>query len=153
MAGDFRDELGVLLGAKETIASQKFTIYMPDRDRKNNSIHPAVEEYIESAIRLLTEINLGATRLPWAEGSFKRAREQPTVTERTTIIYSFLKEPEVFLNQFDRIKELLYKFGNEMNQDEVFVEFSGETEGGEHFYQRAYSIERQTFAPEDSQQS
>lgn len=127
-----------LLGAKESYALQKLTIYLPDKDRNQRPIRN-IEDYIEGSMRLLVEMNRGVTRLPIASGIW-RNDEDEDIEENTTIIYSYITDPETFLNKIPKLKSLLYNFGEETNQGEVFVEFSGEAVDGSTFYYRMYSI-------------
>lgn len=136
-------DLRQALGADETFALQKFSIYIPNKDRNGEPVQN-IETWIEASMHLLAQINLGVTRLPWAQGIWKPSADAEDKLENTTVVFSYLKQPEVFQSRFAEIKEFLYEFADGANQGEVLVEFFGEALQGEGFYCRAYSI---TFNP------
>ena len=152
-------DISAELGAEPGFNAQKLTIYFPSK-KGNLTKDPIenIEDYIEAAMHLLTEINLGATRLPSGFGSWvdkgiataKEAKGEPLSPldldiEETVLIYSFLTRPEVFKQRIKKIRRFLHKFGRETEQGAVWVEYFGEpvsNEDSESFYCRVYSIEK-----------
>lgn len=130
------------LGADGAITVQKFTIYLPDRDKNQNPI-PNIEEYIEAGASLLAGINHGVTRLPAAQGMWINSETGIPVTENTVLLYSFIRQPEQFIQRLPEIREFLHEFGSSTNQGEVVVEYFGETLDG-RLYSRAYWITKFT---------
>jgi hypothetical protein len=67
--GGHEVDLGAALGADAGISTQCFTIYIPNKDRDGNEIGNQCKWVLE-AIRLLSEINGGATAMPPVEGGW-----------------------------------------------------------------------------------
>lgn len=139
------------LGATETYSVQRFTIYLPDKDRNNQPV-PDIQDYVEAAMTLLMEINNGVTRLPVAEGMFVDRSTNIVSREATHLVYSFLVRPDEFVRRIEDVNGFLHLFGRRTNQASVVVELAGEEvdEGGAatpgSYFSRFYSIE---FPPED----
>ena len=130
-------EIGKLLRAKDdTSVPDKFTIYIPDRDRKQRAIKD-IGTWIDSAVQLMVDINGGCTRLAVAKGHWVTDTEE-FVAEDTTIIYSYLLRPENFESDFYRIIEFFHAFGRETDQDALFAEMS--YFDGENYVQEAFEI-------------
>jgi len=131
-------DLKTELGARDNFSVQRIAIYLPNKDRDGNPVKN-IEAYIASGMRLLAEINLGVTRLPWANGIWINTEKgAQSIPENTTVIYSFLRKPVEFFSRISDIKAFIHTFGKETNQGEVFVEYCGELE--ETFYWRAYAV-------------
>ena len=128
------------LGASATFSTQKLTVYLPDKNKNGEPI-PDIEVWVEAGMRLLADINLGVTRLPAAQGIWKPTAGAPDLNESTVLIYSYLREPEVFLDRFDEIRAFLHEFGRSTNQGEVMVELFGESVPGGDFYFRIFTID------------
>lgn len=132
MLGEDSDEgteksikLAEALGTDAGISIQRFTIYLPDRDRYGNEI-PDRDAWKLEAMQLLSEINGGATAFPPVEGAWLNdtEAEPELIWETTVMIYSFIK-PDSFLDNLPRLREFLHRFGRETNQGEVAFEFAG----------------------------
>ena len=117
-------DIGKLLRAKDGGTSvQKFTIYLPDRD-KNDFKVPNMQTWIQAAINVMIEVNGGCTQLPVAAGAW-RTKEGKVILENTVFIYSFIRDPESFEKRFSEIVEFMHSFGRVTDQDAVMAEFSG----------------------------
>lgn len=142
------------LGADEAFSVQRFAIYLPNKDRNNKPVR-GINQWIEAAMALLTDINGGVTKLPKAAGRFRVVEEsgvQEIVIEDTVIVYSYIFDAEAFSRGFKRIKSYVDTFGKLTNQKAVMVEFSGEdrsyvadgADGSEEaaagYYMQAYYI-------------
>lgn len=137
-------DLGEALGATEAPSFQKFTIYIPNKDRNGNLVEN-IEDWIVAGMNILADINLGVTRLPWAQGIWKAHANDPVLLEDVTLVYSYLRRPDAFRERFNEIKSFLDSFGTETGQGEVMVEFFGEKiesdEAAEsNIYFRIYTI-------------
>jgi len=75
------------------------------------------------AIRLLSEINGGATAMPPVEGGWLND-EGEIIWENPVIVYSFIRTAQ-FLNSLRRIREFLHRMGRETKQGEIAFEFDG----------------------------
>jgi hypothetical protein len=122
-AGDIN--LVTALGADESVSTQCFSIYIPNKDRAGAEIGNQ-RKWVLEAIHLLTEINGGATAMPPVEGAW-RNDEGEIVWEDPIIVYSYI-QPKEFVDSLARIREFLHRMGRETNQGEIAVEF------GERFY-------------------
>jgi hypothetical protein len=136
-------DLAAALGAKSA-SLQKFSIYLPDRD-KNNQPVPDIEDYVQVAMLMLLEINTGVTRLRSAFGKFKDLTTGIVSHENTHLVYSFLMDPAAFQSRLGEITTFLRDFGKNTNQASVLVEFAGaipdDAGGLGQYFCRAYSIE------------
>lgn len=124
------------LGAREAATVNKISIYLPDHDRIGAPV-PSIDEWIEAGLSVMAEIAGGATLLPPAQGVWN-PEDGETVREDTSVIYSFIRDWPKFAANVRRLRAFLHTFGQQTNQGEVMVEFTGETEGG--FLSRAYYI-------------
>ncbi|MDQ2733299.1 MAG: hypothetical protein M3Y56_16745 [Armatimonadota bacterium] len=79
--------------------------------------------WVLEAIRLLSEINGGATAMPPVEGGWLNDEGQ-IIWEQPVVVYSFIR-PAQFLSNLSRIREFLHRMGRETNQGEVAFEFDG----------------------------
>jgi len=117
--GDVDLDLAESLGADETSA-QCFSIYIPNKDREGNEIGDQ-RKWVLQAMRLLSEIDGGATAMPPVEGGWLND-ESEIVWENPVVVYSFIR-PEEFAASLPRIREFVHRMGRETNQGEVAVEF------------------------------
>jgi hypothetical protein len=108
------------LGAGEAVAAQCFTLYVPNKDKEDQEIGTQ-RRWVLDALRLLSEINGGATAIP-VEGGWLNA-EGKIILEHPVVVYSFLPDPDKFLQNLPRIREFLHRMGRETNQGEVAFEF------------------------------
>jgi len=72
---------------------------------------------------LLCEINGGATAIP-VEGGLLND-EGKIIPEHPVIVYSFVANPEAFLEHLPRLRAFLHLVGRETNQGEVAFEIDG----------------------------
>jgi hypothetical protein len=137
-------QLGKLLRAKDdTSVRDRFTIYIPDRDRHQKAIKD-IGTWIDSAVQLMVEINGGCTRLAVAKGHWVTDTKD-FVAEDTTIIYSYLLKPEKFQSDFYRIVEFFHAFGRDTDQDALFAELS--YFDGKSYVQEAFEIPHENYLP------
>ncbi len=122
---DYRDEqpldLGAALGAAES-SSQCFSIYIPNKDRDGREIGNQ-RKWVLEAMRLLSELNGGATAMPPVEGGWL-GDDNGIVWENPVVVYSFVR-PEAFAAGVPTIREFLHRLGRETNQGEMAFEFDG----------------------------
>jgi hypothetical protein len=114
-------DLAQALGA-EGSSSQCFSVYIPNKDRKGEEIGTQ-RKWVLEAIRLLSEINGGATAMPPVEGGWL-SDENEIVWEDPVVVYAFIR-PDEFIANLPRIRELLHRMGRETNQGEIAFEFDG----------------------------
>ncbi len=114
-------DLSVALGAADSSA-QCFSIYIPNKDRVGAEIGNQRKWVLES-IRLLSEINGGATAMPPVEGGWL-SDEHEVIWENPVVVYSFIRTAEFTANVW-RVRELLHRIGRETNQGEMAFEFDG----------------------------
>jgi hypothetical protein len=122
MPGEMEFDLVGALGAEES-SVQSFSIYIPNKDREGEEIGNQ-RRWVLEAIRILSEINGGATAMPPAEGAWLND-ENDIIWEKPIVVYSFIR-PEAFAANLPRIREFLHRMGRETNQGEIACEFEGE---------------------------
>jgi hypothetical protein len=115
-----RINLSEALGADAGVATQCFSIYVPNKDKDGKEIGTQ-RKWVLEAIDLLTRLNGGATALPPVEGAW-RNQDGLTVWEHPIVVYSFIK-PDEFFAQLPAVREFLHRMGRETNQGEVAFEF------------------------------
>jgi hypothetical protein len=115
-------DFSVGIGAQSDFATQCFTIYIPNKDKEGIEFGNQRKRILE-ALRLLTELNGGATAMPPTEGVWGND-EGELIWEHPVVVYSFIR-PQVFRANLSRIREFLHRMGRETNQGEVAVEFEG----------------------------
>jgi hypothetical protein len=118
-------DLATALGSDGGISTQCFTVYIPNKDRKGQEIGNQ-RKWVLEAIRLLSEINGGATAMPPVEGGWLNDQGE-IIWENPVVVYSFIR-PDDFLKHLARLREFLHRMGRETDQGEVAFEFDG------HFY-------------------
>ena len=115
-------DLGAALGADAGISTQCFTVYVPNKDRDGKEIGNQ-RKWVLEAIRLLSEMNGGATAMPPVEGGWLSDQGE-IIWENPVIVYSFIR-PNQFLSNLPRLREFLHRMGRETNQGEIAFEFDG----------------------------
>jgi hypothetical protein len=110
------------LGADTGVAVQCLTVYIPNKDKNGYEIGTQ-RRWVLDALRLLSEINGGATAIP-VEGGWLNDEGQ-IILEDPVIVYSFVTAPDEFLRQLSRLRTFLHRMGRETNQGEVAFEFDG----------------------------
>jgi hypothetical protein len=88
-------DLAAALGSDAGISTQCFTVYVPNKDRNGKEIGNQ-RKWVLEAIRLLSEINGGATALPPVEGGWL-SDEGEIIWENPVIVYSFIR-PDLLLS-------------------------------------------------------
>lgn len=73
------------------------------------------------AIRLLSEINGGATAMPPVEGGWLNDEKQ-IIWENPVVVYSFIRV-ERFIESIPRLRDFLHTLGRETDQGEIAFEF------------------------------
>lgn len=139
LAGSGPLDLEKALGASRAATLQKFSLYLPDRDRDGAPVK-STEAWHAAAMTLFADVNGGATLLPPAEGIWNPDDGDEIVRESTRIVYSFIRDGEKFERDIDQLAVFIHSFGKHARQGEVMVEFSGEVPG-RGFVSRAYFIE------------
>jgi hypothetical protein len=115
-------DLAAAVGADAGAAVQCLTLYIPNKDKNDQEIGTQ-RRWVLDAIRLLSEINGGATAIP-VEGGWL-SDEGRIILEHPVVVYSFVERPEVFLQQLPCLRDFLHRMGRETNQGEVAFEFEG----------------------------
>lgn len=115
-------DLTASIGSDGGVSAQCFTVYVPNKDRQGQEIGNQ-RKWVLEAIRLLCEINGGATAMPPVEGGWL-SDEGEVIWENPVIVYSFIR-PDEFLTNLVRIREFLHRMGRETNQGEIACEFDG----------------------------
>lgn len=108
------------LGADSGFSIQCFTVYVPNKDKNDREIGNQ-RRWVLDLIRLLSELNGGATALP-AEGGWV-SDEGKIILEHPVIVYSYVKEPADFRRHLPRLREFLHRLGRETKQGELVFEF------------------------------
>ncbi len=114
--------IGEALGADAHSSVQCFTVYVPNKDKDDQEIGTQ-RRWVLDLIRLLSEINGGATSQP-AEGGWLND-EGKIILEQPVIVYSFVKDTDIFVQSLPRLRTFLHRLGRETNQGEVAFEFDG----------------------------
>jgi hypothetical protein len=115
-------DLASALGSDGGVSAQCFTVYIPNKDRHGQEIGNQ-RKWVLEAIRLLSEVNGGATAMPPVEGGWLND-EGEIIWESPVLVYSFIR-PEPFVQSLPRLREFLHRMGRETNQGEVAFEFDG----------------------------
>lgn len=116
---DLEIDLASALGSEKS-STQCFTIYIPNKDCDGLEIGNQ-RSWVLEAIRLLSEINGGATAEPPVEGGWLNDAGV-VVWENPVVVYSFIR-PEEFARNLPKIREFLHRMGRVTRQGEVAFEF------------------------------
>lgn len=115
-------DLAAALGSEGGVSTQCFTVYVPNKDRNGQEIGNQ-RKWVLEALRLLSEINGGATAMPPVEGGWQNDRGE-IIWDQPVLVYSFIR-PDHFLSNLPRLRELLHRMGRETDQGEIAFEFDG----------------------------
>jgi len=115
-------DLASALGAEAGVATQCFTVYVPNKDKNDQEIGTQ-RRWVLDIIGLLSEINGGATAIP-VEGGWV-SDEGKVILEHPVVVYSFVTKPDEFLKNLPRLRAFLHHMGRETNQGEIAFEFDG----------------------------
>jgi hypothetical protein len=115
-------DVAAALGADSGVSTQCFTIYVPNKDREDKEIGNQ-RKWVLEAIRLLSEVNGGATAMPPVEGAWLSDQSE-IIWENPVVVYSFIK-PDEFVVNMPRLREFLHRMGRETEQGEIAFEFDG----------------------------
>src|SRR5260370_6947181 len=85
-------DLPAALGADAGVSTQCFTVYVPNKDRNGEEIGNQ-RKWVLEAIRLLSEVNGGATAMPPVEGGWLND-EPEIIWEQPVVLYSFIRPDE-----------------------------------------------------------
>jgi hypothetical protein len=109
-----------MLGAAEEATYDKVTLYIPTRDRNGNPVE--YESWVSRAMKLLSEIGGGATRLPPAQGAWLR-EDGHLIEEAVHMVYSYV-DGDAFIAACPRVREFAHDMGRSLDQGEIVVELS-----------------------------
>src|SRR5437870_254779 len=109
-------DITAALGADAGVSNQCLSVYIPNKDQTGVEIGNQ-RKWVLEAIRLLSEINGGATAMPPVEGAWLNDDGQ-IIWENPVVVYSFVR-PDVFVANLPRIREFLHRMGRETNQGEI----------------------------------
>src|SRR5438128_7487956 len=105
---------------KQLTPPSKGCLYIPNKDQHDQEIGTQ-RRWVLDAIRLLSEINGGATAIQ-VEGGWVN-EDGTIILEHPVIVYSFITRPDEFVKHLPRIRAFLHQLGRETNQGEVAFEF------------------------------
>ncbi len=113
-------DLAQIVGAAESAAIQRLTLYIPSRDRNGKEFDPA--RWVEEALRLLSRIGGGATAMPPVDGAWLNPETSELIREKVVLAYTFI-DPDKFEATLHELRAFLHRIGRETNQGEVVFEF------------------------------
>jgi hypothetical protein len=113
-------DLAAALGAQDNYSTQCFTVYVPNKDKDGVEIGNQ-RKWVLEGIRLLSELNGGATAMPPVEGAWLNDEDR-IIWEHPVVVYSFIRGNAFWAN-LPRVREFLHRLGRETNQGEVAFEF------------------------------
>jgi hypothetical protein len=121
--GEPRIDIPLAEALRAAVTTQQCVkLYLPHNDRVGNLI-PDIEDWIEAAMAVLTDLNGGATKLENLQGMWRSEESGKILTENTTLIYSFVFYPDQFAAKLGELVSFVRKFGRDTNQEEILVEF------------------------------
>ena len=115
-------DMGAALGANAGVFSQRFAVYVPDKDR-DGAETGTQRKWVLEALRLLTRLNGGASAEPAIEGVWQ-GPTGPAVWERPVVVYSYI-DPGRFRAGLPEVREFLHRMGRDTRQGEVVAEYEG----------------------------
>jgi len=102
---------------------QRFSVYIPNKDQAGEPV--AQKEWIDSALRLLSEIGGGATAMPPVTGAWLNPKTDKLIIEEPVVVYTYVK-PDVFVERLGELAAFVKRMGRETNQGSIGLEFDGE---------------------------
>ena len=101
---------------------QRFVIYIPNRVRDGAPVDQAT--WIDAALRLLTDIAVGATaRLPVTR-AWRNPQTGQVVIKEPVVIYAYVR-PAPFVARLPELVAFVRRMGRETNQGAIALEFDG----------------------------
>jgi hypothetical protein len=114
-------DLGKELGADdEGYASQRLTLYIPNKDKDGRKLGD-VNQWTDEARQLLGQIGGGSTAYPPADGHWVDEKGED-LWEKTRIVFCYVY-PDRLSAKLRELRQFVHRFGRETNQGEVVVEF------------------------------
>ncbi len=102
-------DLAAALGSDAGVSAQCFTVYVPNKDQHGREIGNQ-RQWVLEAIRLLSEINGGASAMPPVEGGWLNDRAEIIWDNPVLVVYSFIR-PEPFVHALPRMPRFLHRMG------------------------------------------
>lgn len=113
-------DVAQMLGASEEATLDKVTLYIPTRDRDGNPVE--FESWAETAMKLLSRIGGGATRLPPVRGAWLR-EDGHLIEEEIHMVYSYV-DGDAFLAAGADVRAFAHGMGRALDQGEIVVEIN-----------------------------
>jgi hypothetical protein len=101
---------------------ERFAVYIPNKDRNGERVEQA--EWVDKALRLLSEIGGGATAMPPVTGAWLNPETQELIIEEPKVVYSYI-DPELFEKRLPDLAQFVKRLGRETNQGAIAVEYGG----------------------------
>jgi len=111
------------IGADDAVSVQSFAVYIPNKTLNGREFGNQ-RAWVLEALELLGRINGGATAMPPVEGTWLNDLGN-LISENPVVVYSYIKDPDVFETNLPTVREFLHRMGRETDQGEVAVEFDG----------------------------
>jgi hypothetical protein len=102
--------------------SERFAIYVPNKDRDNNPVEQ--EPWVNRMIEILSELCGGATAMPPIRGAWLNESTSKLVLEEPVLVYAFV-DPRKFVPGIQKLVDAVHAMGRETNQGQVAFEFGG----------------------------
>ena len=113
-------DLAKLMGADETSAIERLTLYIPSRDQHGKDFDP--RPWVDRALRLLSSIGGGATAMPPVDGAWFNPDTSTLVIEKVVLVYTFI-DPKKFVAALPALRTFLHQLGHLTDQGEIVFEF------------------------------
>ena len=117
-------DIAEAFGADGGVSTERISIYIPDKEQNDNEIGNQ-RKWVLEALRLLGQINGGATAMPPAEGVWLND-DGEEIQEHPVVVYSYVLSVEALVDGIPRIREFLHRMGRETNQGEIAFELAGQ---------------------------
>lgn len=116
-------DLAEYLGS-ESASRKRISIYIPDKNFDGEQV-VGIDKWIEDGLTALEKVNGGASAILGIRGRY-RNKKGKSIRETTAIVYSYIFDADLFLNNFHEIRKFVHDFGRVTQQEEVVVEFDDE---------------------------